>query len=118
MCVEYNYCHPFGHRPNLQLKGIRKRENRGRKMTSLVSAHMLGPSGRVDQLPKIQVGSKFHDAVKQVTNKPEVKLKISPWLLTENTIRTLHTCFKSEYNSTLSARNVCMQGASACTMGS
>ena len=47
-------------------------------MTSLEDRTMLGPSGRVDQLSKIQVGSKFHDAVEQVTNKPEVKLKISP----------------------------------------
>ena len=60
---------------------------------------------RADKLPKIQQDLKFHDGVKLEKNKHNIKLHVSPWLLTTKTLRVLHEKYKKEFNSTISLGN-------------
>ena len=95
-----------------------KSETRGRKMTSMeeklnmwtfwhenteASTLTSRPAKlRTDKLPKIQKDLKFHDGVKLETNKCKIKLYVSTWLLTTETLRVLYQKYKKEFNSTIS----------------
>ena len=57
---------------------------------------------REDMVPKIQGDLEFHSGVKLVTNKRNIKILVSPWLLINKTIRALHTKYKSEFSCNIS----------------
>ena len=105
---------------NKYLKNILnlKDETRGRKQTPMVECtniwkfwHENSESStltsrpakiRVNMVPNIQNDLKFDSGVKQVINKRKIKMLVSPWLLTNGTVRSLHMKYKIAYNSIVS----------------
>ena len=53
-------------------------------------------------VPKIQNDLEFYNGVKEVKKTRRIKMFVSPWLLTNETIWALLAKYKSEFSSTVS----------------